>query len=256
MKKTVQLTLSSFFIAAIIYTTLWFYIGSQIKNEAIDFYQNAEKDFGYTFHGKEPKLSGFPLKPTISYKEGFEKNGVNITFKKLTVTAIPIPFQPLDIHIQDLKFQTRKDKKIHSIDNVTAQMIIPKSLPEKFSKNHLTSWQKEVGNIKIRSLELNKNAMKTIARGTIGLGQNLQPTLNLTTQITEYEKLIDFMSNETDEINQLQATIARGVLNSLSTTDKSTGQKTVSIDIIIKNRKLSLGPVRTIKFPKVNWPNE
>jgi len=68
--------------------------------------------------------------------------------------------------------------------------------------------------------------------------------------------MILFMAKETSEITPMAANIALMVLNGMAQTDEETGQKFVEFDILILNNKLSLGPIKAMKIPKITWSDE
>ena len=256
MKKILKITIAISGLLALFYTGVWFYIGLNFTKEINQFYETEGAKQGYKFYGDKPALSGFPLKPIITYNKGFSKNEIHIQFEKLEITAIPFPAQPLDIKIKTLAIQDSPAGQLYEIDEIKTTLIIPDFLPRKMTQEQLIPWQKEIGKIDIQSLEINKNSMITTAQGFIGLDQNLQPILNLDTTITDYDKLIRFMSVETSELKPLTARIALSVLNSLAKTDKVTGKKFVQLDVQIKKRRLIAGSIKTIRIPKIDWPEK
>jgi len=254
MKKTIKLIVTLILIMPFLYTAAWLYMASEINKSIDQFYDIDAPQAGYNLYGDKPKTSGFPFKPIITYKKGFTDGIVNITFDKLTITSLPISNQTLDLEIDTLAVQDKNTGQFYEIDNISTTVIIPKSLPATWTKANVTSWQKDVGQIKIKSLELNKNSMITQANGTIGLDSQLQPITDLHAKMADYDKLLHFLAVETSEITSLQAAIARSVLDSMAETDEATGQKFVEFDIKIKDRKLSLGPIQSMRLPKINWP--
>ena len=236
-----------------IYCGAWLYMGFEIKKSVTQFYDVDAKQAGYSLRGDKPSLSGFPFKPVITYKKGFSNDVSKISFDTLIITALPFPNQPLNISINNVAIQNVGQSQIYEIDKVDATIIIPKKLPATFTKNDLTPWQKEVGEIDIRSLILNKNSMIISAIGSLGLDAKLQPKIDLQAKMTDYDKLIRFLTVETSELSNIQGTIALGILNSMAITDPKTNQKTVEFDIKINDRRLSLGPISAMKIPKIYW---
>ena len=252
MKKLFKLLILTPLIITVIYCGTWFFMAQKLKEGVNQFYEVDGIAQGYKFYGKKPALSGFPFKPVITYNKGFSKDNLNVQFEELTITAIPLPKQPLNIKIIQPSIQTSDTGQVYEANEIKATLIIPKYLPSKMTKAQLTPWQKEIGKIDIRSLEINKNSMMTTAHGFIGLDKKLQPTSDLDTTIENYENLIRFMSVETSELKPIPAAIALGVLNSMAQTDKATGKKFVKLKVRVKNQKLHLGPIK-LRVPTVNW---
>lgn len=252
MKKLFKLLIISPFFITVLYCGSWFFIAQKLKEGVNQFYEIDGVAQGYKFHGDKPALSGFPFKPVMTYTKGFSKDDLNVQFEKLTVSAFPFPYQPLYIKIDELSIHPEPRGQLYEINELTSTLIIPKSLPSNMTQAQLIPWQKEIGKINIKSLEINKNSMMTTAHGFIGLDNSLQPTLSLDTTIQNYENLIRFMSVETDELKPIPAAIALGVLNGMAETDEATGKKFVQVDIIIKNQKLRLGPIN-LSIPTVRW---
>lgn len=256
MNKLLKLLIISPLLITILYCGAWFYFAQELKKGINQFYETDGPKQGYIFYGDKPTISGFPLKPSITYKKGFAKDNLNVQFKELKITGIPLASQSLDIKVDTLAIQNSAAGQLYEIDNLKGILIIPKYLPDQLTRPKLQAWQEAVEVIKINSLELNKNKMYVKAHGYIGLDKNLQPTLSLNTLTTDYDELIRFMTVETSELKPLTANIALTVLNSLAKTDEATGDKFVRLDIKIQKQRLIVGPIKTLIIPKITWPED
>lgn len=252
--KLIKLLFVTLITLSLIYIGGWYYLAHEL-NKGIDKFYNIDGPLlGYEFYGDKPTLSGFPYKPTLTYKKGLARDNIKIQFENLQITAIPLPNQPLDINIDRLSIQDDTTQKIYEIDEFQSTLIIPKYFPSDMTRPQLSAWQKEIGYIDFKSIYIDKNGMITKAQGPIGLDDNLQLTLNLDTQMTKYKNLIHFLTAETSELNLIQGTLLLSVLNGLAKTDETTGEKIVNFTISIKDRKVYIGPVLTIRIPFITWP--
>ncbi len=242
-------------IGSIIYSGFWLHMARALNEEIDQFYNIDGPSMGYQFYGNKPALSGFPFKPVITYQKGLKNGDLKIQFNELKISAFPLPSRPLKVTIDKISIQNKYDGKLYEADEFKTTFIIPKYLPNKMTQSEVRAWQKNVGEIIFKNIELGKNDMLVKASGPIGLDENLQPTLNLKTVMTDFDKLIDFMTVVTSEISTMQAAVASTVLNSMAQTDEKTGQKFVEFSVKINNQKLSLGPIQTVEIPEINWPD-
>ena len=243
-------------VLPLIYCGIWFYIAHQIKTQAHHLYDVEAPKNGYEFLGDKPKISGFPAKHIITVEKGIQIEGTKIEFEKATIKALPLPNQAIDIDINKISVYDPVQKQLYEIDNISATLIAPKSLPETLTKQELIPWQKDVGKIDIKNIEILKNSMEITAHGSVGLDSDLQADIHLQTKMTDYAQLIHFMTAETSELSPIAGAIALSVLNGLAKSDPETGKKFVEFDLLIKNNRLTLGPLKSIKVPKIEWPEE
>ncbi len=252
MKKLYTSLFSLIFVAAL-YSSAWFFMGYKINQAINQFYTQDAPANGITFLGEKPKLSGFPAVPFVTYTKGFKKGDLSVTFSKLRVIGFPIPTFPIAINIDhDLTIQDNKTKKSLTLDYLRTTLEIPKSFPRSSKKNDVLKWQKEVERIDIKHFKTAKENMKINATGFAGLDNNLQPTLNLDTDIKNHEELIQFFV-KTGELKPLPAALALSALNAMAKTDLQTNEHAVNLKVKIQDQTLFLGPIRTIKLPPVYW---
>jgi len=242
------------FVLVTVYCGGWYYIAKELNNGIHQFYETDGPLLGYQFYGDKPKLSGFPFKPVVTYKKGFAKDGVNFEFDTIKIKAYPLPTQPLSANIKNLSIQVAKSKRRYDMDQLKTTIIIPKFMPEDVTRPNIITWQKDVGQIDITYLELNKDTITAQASGAIGLDDNLQPSIDMNTLLKDYDKLLEILSEETKEITPLQSKIALTIFNGIGKKDEESGRKYVELRIRIKDRRLIIGPLKTIKFPAVSWP--
>ncbi len=253
--KTMRNLFITIILFAIIYSGAWLYMSMEIKSTIKQFYNIDGPAQGYKFLGDSPTTSGFPFAPTINYKKGFRLNDSIIQFEDLTVKGFPIPHLPLKITADKIAIQNLPNLQLYEVDKLETTIAIPKYVPQQFTKTYLSPWQQDIGEVKFKSIMLDKNGMVINGKGTLGLDENLQPTLNLDSKLKDYAKLIHFLSVETSELKPIPAAIAMGVMNNMAETDPETGEKFVEIDVKIKDQKLYAGPINAMRLPTIVWPN-
>ncbi len=251
--KTIKYIIGFAFICTVLYLGAWLYLGYETRKEIKTFYEETAKAEELQFYGDAPALSGFPAKPVLTYTKGIKYRDLDITFDKLEISAIPIPTQKMNFKFDNLFIRNELNQQNLELNELSGTIIIPKSLPQTMTQDDLRVWQKDVGQIYFKELNIVKNSMLATAKGPIGLDSNLQPTMLFKSKVTDYDKLITFMAKETSEITPMAATIALAVLNGMAQTNEETGQKFVEFDILIQNQKISVGPLKAIPLPKINW---
>jgi len=167
-----------------------------------------------------------------------EKNQ-NLVFKlKLKGVYLPKELRwPIDNYVEAILIKLKIFKKIS---------------PDLSSKN-LAEWRDAGGIIDIDSFEGVLGDLKTSAKGTLALDQNLQPLLAMS---ANFEGIISFI----DRLNKLgfivsnTAILAKVILGGISKRAEN-GRLSVGLPVSIQNRKLSVGPVTLMTLPSINWSN-
>lgn len=238
-----------------LYAGGWFFLAYKIQEKTDKFYMEDGPALGYVFFGDAPRISGFPFKPVISYQKGFEKSGIRVAFKEINLKFIPLAGLPLDIHLDNLVVTPgNNSNENYEIDSIDTILTIPSYLPEKATFNQISAWQKDVGNIEIKLLEMTKNNMRAKAFGVIGLDDKLQPQITFDTEIINYPELVNFITDNDKNIRLKNLLLT--ILNSLSKTNPDTGERFVQIPLKLEKRRVAVGPIKTIKVPAIEWPKD
>lgn len=253
--KFLKYFIITFIFVALTYCGSWFVMAHQLKKVVKQFYNIDGPLLGYNFYGDEPAISGFPFKPILTYDKGFAKGDYGITFKQIMITAIPYAGMPLNLEASDIIVQNSINGKRFDFDKLYSTLKIPTALPKDTSRAELAEWQKNVGEIKFDNIEIHKQELISITKGTIGLDSDLQPIAMLRTTMTDYAQLINFLI-QTGELKQLPAAIALSVLNGMAQKDDVSDKEFVTFDVQLMNRKLSIGPIQAVTVPTVNWPEK
>ena len=234
----------------IFYGAAWglFYIN--VKSILEDMVTESKSNPTVTLYDEAPKISGFPFKPVITYTKGFMINGVKVTFPELIITGYPLPFMPIEINAPkglSLSYQTSGRKnleltKAHLIFEMPLQMV-------NFDDYHqVVRWQRDFGEVKIIDTELAHEEFYLKGHGTAGLNPQLQPELLLHSKIHNHQEFAERIMRQ-QGLSGFASAMALSVMNALS--DKNDG--TVPLDIKIKDREISIGPINAGKMPILYW---
>ncbi len=224
-----------------------------INQQITQFYNADGPNAGIKFYGKRPTVSGFPAQPIITYTGGFEKNGIMIAFKTMTLEGFPISGFPLTAKIEkSLGIKNIQTNHTIIFDHAKMTIIAPAALPKSTAAIHLEEWQKEIGQIKIKNMHLQRKKIDINGKGFIGLDPNLQITWLLNTDVRGHEDLVKFFLSS-GTLKPLSAALALSALNALADEDPETGEKSVLFDIKIEDRNFSIGPIKMGKTPFIHW---
>ncbi len=203
---------------------------------------------------EEMKISEKIKKVDISMEAAFfstdalltEEPGVSSTEKnqnrvyKIELKGIYLPKElkwPIDNYVEKILMELKISKKLNPI----------------LSLQHLMEWRDAGGIIDIDSFEGIVGSLKTSAKGTLALDQNLQPLLAMS---AKFEGIIPFIDrlNKTGFIRSNTAILAKVIFGGISKRLQN-GRLSVGLPLSIQNRKLSVGPVTLMTLPSINWSN-
>jgi hypothetical protein len=234
------------------YSGAWLYM-EYVLNQKITQLYNDAPSLGINLYGDYPRVTGFPFEPKITYLKGLEKDGVSITFDKLTIEGFPIPSFPLLLSLpKGVEIQDQKNKTTIAMDYVDLELITPKSLPQSDSKMDIEQWQKEIEKIDITRSKITNENFTLNSKGSIGLDNDLQVSMMLSTNIYGYKNIIKSLIS-TNTIKPFVGALALSGMNSMAQTNPQNGEKFVDLDFIIKNRQMFIGPIRVTKLPAIHW---
>ena len=237
----------------VLYTGLWFFAAYRVNQSVEKYYTVDGPAAGITFYGELPKVSGFPGKLTLTYRKGFATDKLTVTFPEIKVSAYPVPGLPLTATAaQGLDLKNLHTHQVLGLGYLETIITIPRSLPETTRQADIQKWQQGHQEITLRKIEAQAQKMQILAKGAVSLDTNLQPILLLDSKIYQYEELINYLVN-TGQLKSLPAALALSALNAMAQTDIETNQTFAQFDILLQDRQVFLGPVKTIKVPAVIW---
>jgi hypothetical protein len=140
------------------------------------------------------------------------------------------------------------------IEKILINLKIFKKLNSTLSLQNLKEWRDAGGIIDIDSFEGIVGGLKTSAKGTLALDQNLQPLLAMS---AKFEGIISFIDrlNKSGFIGSNTAILAKVILGGISKRSEN-GRLSAGFPLSIQNRKLSVGPVTLMTLPSINWSDD
>ena len=253
MKKITIGFLLMIFFPALAYSGVWFFMQQKMERSINQFYLASGPAMGFKFYGPRPQISGFPGQPVIIYKKGYSVNGLNFSFKEIHAKGFPLPHFPFTLEIADKGVIWKKDLKERIFFNDFSLIFtLPKSFPESSLQYHIEQWQKNIGNLNIKKIDLKTQKTHILATGILGLDQSLQPTCRFDTQVEGYEEAVNFFVS-TGALKPLPGALVLSALNAMAQTNPETGEKFAQFDTVIKDQNLSAGPIKIGKIPFIQW---
>ncbi len=253
MRKRTKILLGVFILLlAGGYIGLWLYSANWLNREIDNLYANAQEE-GIEFLGQKPRLTNFPFVPQVIYHGGIRSGNLEILFPQMILRGYPIPFTTLHLNFPlGISLGGNLDPDIWSLDQFEAKLEIPYRLPRAMVEEDLRDWQSNGGKIDVREYKLAKEALRSEGKGLFALDDMLQPVFSFDSEISGYEDFIHAQQGK-GRIEPLPAAVAIGILGGLAKTDETTGQQKVTINASVKNRLLTVGPLRALELPPIAW---
>lgn len=250
--RALRWTLVIALVLMAVYGALWAYSYHWMTREIDRAYEEAEEN-GYRYLGPKPVLTGFPFVPEIYYGGGFQSGNIMVEFAESRLRGYPIPGLTFNLSLpRGVSVGGPVDPSIWSLNTLKADIVIPSTIPADFTSATLSAWQRSGGQFDIRHYELTKDGLISEGKGLFTLDAELQPELAFESRIKGYDLFIQSLLQQR-LIEPFPAAIAIGVLNNLSKPDEETGENTVTVNINVQNRMLTVGPIQVMEIPKIVW---
>ena len=110
-----------------------------------------------------------------------------------------------------------------------------------------TTWRDGGGTLDLRDITIRWGTLDLAASATLALDADMQPAGTASLQLANPAAAIDTLT----EAKLLPATVAMAVR--LLAPQSSSGQK-LDVSLAVRDRTLSLGPVRIARLPELHWP--
>lgn len=252
MKKALFFIVSIAGFLAALYIGLWIYSAQWFTKEINHLYSRAQED-GIEFLGPKPAMTNFPFVPEVYYNGGVRTGNLAILFPEAKLKGYPVPFTTLHLSFpKGVALDGPVNPAIWSLDMLEAELVIPTHLPRSFEYEDLQLWQQAGGQIDIRHYRMTKHTLASEGMGFVSLDSALQPIIEFKSDVRGYET---FIRHQTEQqlIEPFPAAIAATVLNGLAKTDEASGEKTVTVNVSVRNRLLSVGPLQALPLPEIVW---
>lgn len=249
-----KIFLSIVVMTALCYTGAWFFMAHKINQSLFQFYAAEAPVMEIEFYAPLPKTQGFPFAPKVIFKNGFSTRNYVVNFETVEVKGFPLPNGPMNISIDNgLRLTFGKDAKVLLLDEVQARFIIPKNVPVTKTRKHLAAWQNTVGHIQFEEVFLKRDNLRIYSQGPVGLDTNLQPIFTASSKIYGYDDIIQFFVYA-GALKPFAASIGLSAMNAMAQDDLETNEKFVEFDMTLKDRNLSIGPLKLVTLPPIFWP--
>ena len=237
-------------LLVILYGAAWllFYINARHALETM--VADSKSNPSFELYDENPKISGFPTTPKITYTKGFMVDGVKVTFPEITISGYLLPLMPIEVNAPKGFNISYRNSGRKSLEVTKGHLIaeVPWKLLKSFEYQNVVNWQRDVGEIKIRDLELSHDEFYLKGHGVAGFNGQLQPELLLHSQVKNYREFAGRIMEE-QGLSGFASAMALSVLDAMSTKDDGT----VEFDISIKDREIRVGPIYAGKMPIIYW---
>lgn len=252
MKKSVLATTVVLVLLLAGYIGLWVYSAQWFTREIDRLYANAADD-GVVYLGPKPVLSNFPFVPQVVYTQGIQVGNASILFPEMHLRGYPLPFATLKATFPaGISLAGIADPSIWALDQLEADIVVPYKLPATFEYEDLEAWHARNGKLELKNYKLTKESLVSEGKGSLTLDDELQPVFSLVSTIKGHDAFIA-AQQEKGLIEPLPAAIATSILNGLSKSDEKTGEKTVTLNVNVNDRMLSVGPLQVLELPEILW---
>lgn len=239
-------------VIGLLYTGAWFGSAHLIKQYIAS---GQLKDI--TFSPALSDITGFPFFPKLSYTGTIKTPTFSITATDMMVTPTA-NFNQASVYIDfpkgfSLQYRSAKVQKFNASH---VKVTAPYPLPEGNSQAHIQAWQNKNGHILVSDMLLKKDGVKIVGKqGKFGLDQELQITGKMDTSIYGYQVLMAQIG-QTGLINKKHMGLANAFLGQVlggGTQATNKQEKAFNTPIIIKDRRVRVGPMTVAKLNKLKW---
>lgn len=117
----------------------------------------------------------------------------------------------------------------------------------------LTAWRDAGGTAEIKSLDLVWGSLRLSGNATVALDPAMQPEGAGTTEIRGYAEMVDALVAK-GLVRASDAGFIKAGLGLLAKTPPDGGPKVLKVPLTVQGQTLSVGPIRLLRIPRINWP--
>ncbi|MBL4615027.1 MAG: DUF2125 domain-containing protein [Magnetovibrio sp.] len=192
---------------------------------------------GLTFNGSAP-LAVDRLNVSFSHDPGAQASATGIRLK-VQGSGITVPGglpQPLGDQVQSIDLVAR----------ITGS-VVPGP-----ARQRVPAWRDSGGAVDVERLKFRSGPLALAAAGTAALDQNLQPQGAFTAKIEGLFQVMEILRAK-GVMRASEAVVATMALSALSKRPKGGGVPFINISITVQDGTLSIGPLKVMKMPQMNW---
>lgn len=242
-------------VCFLIYSLCWA-VGAHYIKSYIQSLNTPEEKIGAHVVLANARVGGFPgvyhvrMRGSVSY--GYQR----LQMPEIRIRSFFIPGTGVHIELPQGGFiEGAEDEDLWRADYAMLQTHIPLHWPESSSETALRAWKEKVPDITIEALELRKDDLRLQAQGEIGLDDELQPAGRAEVTVRGYYEFLDYLLKK-EIINEKDLFLARAALTSLAAPGSQIMDPTAQASLWLKKRKLSLGPLKILKLPRIVWATD
>jgi hypothetical protein len=235
------------FLIGGIYSGLWFSV-AYLTNNLID---NMASLKSVKFIPEPKKVSNFPFWHKIEYSGEISTPDFSLTASNASL-QLQVRYNQININItanNGFKFIDKHARQSYEFDNSYVHLEVPYPLPKSTSNDDIAKWQSKGTDSKVRvsSLLLEKDNAKVTGEGIVRLDTRLQPTGKIDLSIYGYSLLLSELKRS-GIISSKHISFAEKFVGELLGNDKP-----FNTPLIIKDRNIFIGPIKTGRLNKINW---
>jgi hypothetical protein len=125
--------------------------------------------------------------------------------------------------------------------------------PRALTAEALAAWTRAGNEVRIERAGLVWGPAEAVADGVVRLDGALQPAARLTARVTGYQEALDAAA-EARAIPPDAARTARTILALMAEPAADGGAPAIRTAVVLQDRWLSVGPIRILRLPPVEWP--
>ncbi|HZH25676.1 MAG TPA: DUF2125 domain-containing protein [Azospirillaceae bacterium] len=138
-----------------------------------------------------------------------------------------------------------------AIRRLSVQARVAGPLPSGFDRAALNTWVERGGQVLVDAAHVLWGPVAMAADGILGLDATLQPSAQLTARVTGFNEAI----NAARRVGWLRDNVelVRGFLNLMARPTGEGGRPEITTSVHLQDRWLSIGPMRLVRVPPVEW---
>ena len=142
----------------------------------------------------------------------------------------------------------------NKITTATIALRVMGALPDFRDKASVMAWNNASGVIEWDTLDLTWGQLKLAVKGTLGLGNDLQPQGAFSGSVEGQEVLVKNVLGK-KWLGKNGGSLLNAASKLFSNPDQETRKPAIDVPLTLQESSLFLGPLKVLSFPRLEWPN-
>lgn len=245
-------------LVASAYSGIWVLLANNLRKQTDIAIENLRRS-GIGIETSTIALGNFPFTPRVQLSCKLAPPGMQIEIPDLTLYSFLIPGLPFTAAITQPPILENADvapllRLLESLSQARLTVVLPVRWPHDTYRETLEDWRVAGGALEIReAFAVLSTGTRLSGKGRFDLDAFLNPQGALDLVLTDPQALSATLV-KAGLMKPDHAVIAGAVIGAMARPDPKTAQPTMTIDLTLSDRVLTLGPLKIAQLPQAAWP--